>query len=498
MKSELQKTIGHAGVYSIGVILSSAISFLMLPVYTRYLTPSDYGILEILEVTVDIVSIFTGMGIVQGLFKFYYQYEGDRDKNELVSTLFILIILFYAFSCFIGVVCSAGISSLAFRTSKYRDYVSLSFINLFLSFLIYVPLAYIQAKQKSFFFVAVSSIRLAIQLSLNIFMVVYLGLGVLGVLYSTLSSSLLVGGGLTVYTFLKVRWRFSREKAVRLIKFGYPFVLSGVGAFILTYSDRYFLNYFSHLSTVGIYSLGYKFGFLLMTFPVRPLFNIWMVQRFEIFEKKDNYEEVFNQFLTWFVIVTLSIALFIALGVQDLLRIMASPSFWDAYKIVPIILLAYFFQACTDVFNFGILYTGKTKHMAYGTTVSAVVIIILSLLLIPKYGIYGAAWVTLIAFAVRLLYVYVSSQKLFRIGYKLGRPSAATIIAIAIFLVYAIAPRFASILNRLPMSAFFRIGLLAMFYILLCAFGIIKTEQRRYVLSLVTSPRKLIMVTKFN
>lgn len=488
--------MGHAGIYSLGVILSRAISFLMLPVYTRYLTPSDYGILEILEVTVDVVSIFTGMGILQGLFKFYHQYEEDRDKNELVSTLFILIILFYAASCFLGGLFSSRISSLAFGTSEYRQYILFSFINLFLSFLIYVPLAYLQAKQRSVFFVAVNAIKLVVQLSLNILMVVYLGMGVLGVLYSTLISSLVIGGVLTFYTFAKVKRTFSSEKALRLLMFGYPFIFSGLGAFILTYSDRYFLNYYNHLSNVGIYSLGYKFGFLLMTFPVRPLFNIWMVQRFEILKKKEHYEEVSNQFLVWFVIVTLSVALFIALGVEDLFRIMSSPSFWGAHEIVPIILLAYFFQASTDFFNVGILHTGKTKHMAYGTTLSAVVIILLSFLLIPRYGIHGAAWATLISFAVRLLYVYAASQNLFRIGYKLGRPAAAMTVAIAVFLLYAITLRVTPIFNNLPMSAFFKMGLFAMFYVLLFGLKIIKTEQRRYVFSLVTSPRKLFPAAK--
>ena len=498
MEKEFQKTIGHAGIYSIGVILNRAVSFLMLPVYTRYLTPSDYGILEILEVTVDVVSIFTGMGILQGLFRYYYRYEEDKDKNELVSTLFILIILFYASSCFLGGISSSKISSLAFGTNKYRDYIFISFINLFLSFLIYVPLAYIQAKQKSGFFVVVSSIKLVIQLSLNILLVVYLGKGVLGVLYSTLISSLTIGGVLTFYTFFKVKWRFSRNKAAKLIRFGYPFIFSGLGAFILTYSDRYFLNYFNQLSNVGIYSLGYKFGFLLMTFPVRPLFNIWMVQRFEILAKRVNYEDVFNQFLSWFVIVTLSIALFISLVVNDLLKIMSSPPFWDAYKIVPIILLAYFFQACTDFFNFGIHYSGKTKHIAYGTTLSAVLIIILSFLMIPKYGIFGAAWATLICFAIRLLYVYLASQNLFRIGYKMGRPFATMIMGIGIFIIYAMITRLTSIFDNILISFLFKIGLMTIFFTLLFAFHIIKMEERTFVFNLVRSPRKLFAVSKLN
>lgn len=495
MGSDLKKTLGHAGIYSIGIILNRAVSFLMLPIYTRYLTPSDYGTIELLEMTVDVISIFAGLGVIQGLAKFYYQCQTEREKSGLVSTLFLMVLGLFLLTCLAGMAASPAISSLIFGSEAYALFLSIAFVNLFLQFVIYVPLAYIRTQQKSVFFVVVSSVKMVLQLGLNILLVVYWEMGVLGVLYSTLLSSLLIGVWLSLYTFSRVKLHFDGGVARQLFKFGWPFVFTGLGAFVLTYSDRYFLNYYRDLSEVGIYALAYKFGFLLMMFPVNPVMNIWLVQRFELVQR-EGYERMFNQFLSWFFIVSLAVALGLSLVVHDGLKIMSAPAFWGAAGVVPIILLAYFFQACTDFFNFGIYHRGETQHMAYGTLLAAVVILVLSFLLIPAYGVYGAAWATLASFAMRLAYVYWASQKLFKIRFEWGRPLATGFMAVLIYLAYWAGlkgfPAIDKIYWSFPMALLF----LLLFFFSLFKLNIISSEEKRAILSSVKAPLRVLSEIK--
>lgn len=489
MSTELKKTASHAGIYAFGVILDRAVSFVMLPIYTRFLTPEDYGVLELLALTVDLISIVCGMGLLHGLFKFYYQYEDSRERHEVVSTIFMLIIGSYALTCGIGGLFSAPISTLVFGVPDWRLAVFVTFVNLFLSFLIYVPLAFLQARQRPVLFVVVSLVKLLLQLGLNIVFVVVLGMKVMGVLTSTLLASLVVGGALTIYTFRQVGWTFSRSKAKVFFRFGYPFILMSFATFITTFSDRYFLNYFRDVTTVGLYALSYKFGFLLMMFPVRPIFNIWMPQRFELVKKPD-YEALVNRFLSWFVIVTLGAALLIAVTVRDVLRIMAAPDFWEAFRIVPVIVLAYFFQACTDFFNFGIHYSGKTKHMAYGSWLAAIVIILLSFVLIPIAGGAGAAWATLIAFFVRLAYVYVASQRLYRIRFQWFKPLTTFTAGVVVFAFHRAATAWVPVLDELRYSLPLAVLAVVVFGALLASTGVISAEERRAMLRFVRAPRR--------
>ena len=130
-------------------------------------------------------------------------------------------------------------------------------------------------------------------------------------------------------------------------------------------------------------------------------------------------------YLEWLVVGAAGLG--ITLFVRDVVRVMADYAFRDAWVVVPILILAYFLQACTDFFNFGIYHAGKSKHMAFGTGLAAIVILGLSFWWIPIYGAAGAAWATLVAFSVRLGYVYVASQRVCPIDYRLGRSKALVV-----------------------------------------------------------------------
>jgi O-antigen/teichoic acid export membrane protein len=493
MAQALKKTAGYAGIYAVGALINRGVSFIMLPIYTRVLTLEDYGILELLVLTVDIVSIFTGMGLLSGLHKFFYRYDEEKDRREVVSTLFLMILCFYGVSCLLGAIFAGPISELPviFGEAGKAHLMRMMFVNLFLSFLVFLPLGYLQVRQRPILFVAMSCTKLALQLSLNIWFVVYLRMGVIGVLYSSTIALSIVGVSLTIYTFSQVGFRFAREKAGELLRFGAPFVLTGFAAFITTYSDRFFLKHYQDLDAVGLYALGYKFGFLLMFFPVSPLFRIWNVQRFELVKESD-YVATFNRFLLWFCVVVCTVALGISLSARDLLRVMADYEFREAWVVVPILLFAYFIQACTDYFNFGIYHAGKSFHMAVGTGMAAIVILALSFWWIPRYGAMGAAWATLVAFSVRLAYVYVSSQRSFNVAYRLARPFSVVVLAVALYLTWlAIVPggsRFEALHLSVPVS----VVLFLAFPAILIGGRLLPPEDRGLMIELLRAPRQTV------
>ena len=86
MSEPLKKTAGYAGIYAIGALLNRGIGFIMLPVYTRFLTPADYGVVELLALTVEVVSIVTGLGLMNGLHKFYYKYDSGHEVVAFSET----------------------------------------------------------------------------------------------------------------------------------------------------------------------------------------------------------------------------------------------------------------------------------------------------------------------------------------------------------------------------------------------------------------------------
>jgi O-antigen/teichoic acid export membrane protein len=476
--SEVKKTARLAAIYAVGIVLEKAASFIMLPIYTRYLTTADYGTIELLTMTIDIFCFIAGVGLAESVFRFYYKYEDPAQRRRVISTAAIMFICFYGIASAIGLLSSPLLATLILEGRPIdTQYFRLIFINLFLRSFITMPLLLIQTQQRPMLFVSVNFCRLVLQLSLNIYFVVHEGLGVIGVLYSIIITGTLVGCILVIYSIKNVGINFSKPMAKELIKFGYPIIVSSLAAFIITFSDRFFIKTFNSLSEVGVYSVGYKFGFLLTVIAAQPIFRIWEPQRFEIARRPDaqNVNRRVFQMLNFSLI---AVGLGIALFCHDLLCIMSSHDFWNAYKIVPIILLAYIVQSWTDFNNFGIQWSGKSHYLAIASTVSAFVIIALSFALIPSWGSMGAAWATLLAFLVRFGIVWFYSQREFKLELSWKRNISMLVLATGIYLFAILFFQ-----DSLFLSILIKICLFIVYFCGLFVLRILDYDDRQFVLN---------------
>jgi O-antigen/teichoic acid export membrane protein len=472
--SEVTNTARQAAIYTIGVILNRAVSFIMIPIYTRCLTPADYGTVELLTMTIDVVSIIAGVGLSTAVYRFYYRYENARYRHRVISTITILLILFYLISSLIGFLSSRMLARLILGgTAQDIFYFRLIFLCFLLQAFLEIPLIFIRAQEKPSFFVVVTTVKLALQLSLNIYFVVFKQMSIEGVLYSTIISSLIIGVWMTAYIFKEVGFSFSRKLAASTIVFGAPLIISNLGDFILTFSDRYFLKAYGTLNDVGIYSLGYKLGFVLWVFAAQPIFNVWGPKRFEI-AKRPDVQEINRDVFLLTNILTISCGLLICLFSFDFFRIMSANSFWGAYKIVPLIMVAYIIQTWTAFCNFGIYYQGNTKYLAWSTLAAAAVVIGSSFILIPPLKGYGAALATIIGFSVRFGIVHCFSQRYFRLYLPWTKTLLMFVVAAAVYGISTPFKHYGLILSVAVDSLFF---VLFIFLVLILPIFDIKEKQ---------------------
>ncbi len=486
MKEEILKLSKHTMIYGAGIIIGKSASLIMLPIYTRYLTPSDYGVMELLSMTIDVIAMIAGIGITSTVFKYYSEYENIKEKNEVISTAIILLIIISSITATLGFIFSNKFSQLVFGQIDNAHYFMLFFIIYFLQSATIVPLMFIRAMQNSKLFILINLIKLLMQISFNIYFVVILKMGVMGILYTTLLADFIVGLYLFVHTFHKVGFRFSVSKSKRMVKFGYPFVFASLGSFVITYSDRYFLNAYSTLSIVGVYSLAYKFGFIMGYLTVGPFMQIWEPQRFEI-AKQDNALPIFKKVFLYFNIVVVSLSLFISLFVKDVLTIMSAPSFLDAYKIVPIIILAYILQAWTFYCNLGNYIKDKSKYIAIASIISAVGCTVLNFTLIPKYGVYGAAWATVGAFFIRFILTNIFSQRFYYIDYSWSKQLRLLMFAVIIYLSSKVID-----VSQVSISLGINTFLMLLFIIIIYSF-FLEESEKSIIRQLIKNP---ISITK--
>lgn len=484
MGSEAKKVVSHAGIYALGNIMRNGVSIIMLPIYTRFLTPADYGTIELLSMLIDFVSIVLGMRLGEAIFRFYCNAETDNDRKSVISTALLLSVLLNGVGMALILFFAEPLARIIFGSTEFVRFVELFSVTLLLQAFTEVSLLYIRAQQRPWLFVGFSLFKLVLQLSLNIYLVVVKEMHVEGVIYSALISGVIMACLLSGYTLATVGIRFSYHMSAKLIHFSMPLMLATVGSFYLTFGDRYFLRLFGNLADVGIYALGYKFGFMLIVLMWDPFEKIWATQRYETYKRPDA-KNVFQRTFVFMSILLLSATLGISLFVKDLLKIMSDPAFHQAYTIVPIILAAYVIHAWTNFCDFGLLLKRKTIQIAYGSAVAVAVITVAYLTLIPMFGIYGAAWATVIGFAARLYWISWKSRLEFDMQLPWGKVGVLAGLTTGIYGLSWLVP------EPLVPSIILRIMLFLLFFVIFMRLPILSIGEKNMVIKILKNPRRI-------
>jgi O-antigen/teichoic acid export membrane protein len=407
----------HSVVYGVGIVVSKAVSFLLLPVYTRYLSPADYGVLQLITMTLEVISIVAGSRIAFGIYHFYHKANGDDARRTVLSTAVVLLAGTYGAAALGAITLAPAVAAFVFGDGgQHVTLVRVAAASLAFEGLALVPMALLQLRDRSKSFVVVTLIKRGLQVALNLVLLIPFRMGVLGVLLSTLAANLLVGLVLAGRVIGEVGLHFHRGAAGEFLRFGLPLVGMQVATFITTFGDRYFLNRAGDTSAVGLYGLAYQFGFLLANVGFLPFQRVWDPQRFAIAKRPDR-DAIYARAFVYMNVGLVSAALALSLFAGDILRIIADPAFHAAAVLVPVIVLAYLLQSWGSFLNVGIYITERTGFFTLANWVAAGVALVGYVLLIPRWLAWGAALTTLASLAARCWLAYLFSQGLWRVRY---------------------------------------------------------------------------------
>jgi O-antigen/teichoic acid export membrane protein len=397
--------------YAGGLLFSRLLAFLMLPVYTNFLTPVDYGTLQLLMLTLDVLAVAAGARIAGGIFYFHANAESDEARRDLVATTLLLLGATYGA---IGLLVSAGaapLSELIFggphRTHLLR-YAGAAFA---FDGLLLVGLTVLQVRGRATAFVLLTVGRQVLQVLLNLVMLVSLGRGIEGMMFATLVANALFGGLLAWWLLAGTGLRFERPLARRLVRFGIPLVGTQVATMVAAYGDRYVLGVEAGLDAVGIYGLAMQFGTLVFTLGFAPFNQMWEPRRFEVIRAAGGDAANARAFRHCNLII-LTLGLAISLFVRDYLRLASPPAFHAAASVVPLLVVAYVLMAWSDFQNVGIMLSERTGLIAVANWVCAAVAWAGYLWAIPRWGVFGAAGAAVAAYGARQLLQYRFSQRL--------------------------------------------------------------------------------------
>lgn len=434
VKGEVKLLARHGSIYGLANVMDRFISFLMIPIYTRFLTPSDYGVLELIYMTSNLIAMVIGMRIEAAVSRFYFDYDDEIRRNKVVSSGF----LGYGGLAALLVIGLVPFSSLFARlvldSTDFASYFSVALLTLAVGMITPIGNAYFRARMESKTFLFYRLTSTVLTLGLNIYFVVVVEWGVYGILVSTLLAHGVVCAAMTAQILRRVGLRVDWRVVWEMVKFGLPLIPSNISAYVVHASDRYFIKEYVDLGAAGLYSLGYKIGGLVNQFVTAPFNLVWTPRRFETFSQEES-ERLYARIFTYFVTTALFMGLMISVLSKEIIKVMATEPFWPAYKVVPIIVLAYTIFSFHYHFNIGIMMEKKTKYLAYVNVSNGILNLALNFALIPIWGIWGAAVATVICFLFKVAMTYYYSNRFFPIQVEWVRVLTLFGTAISLYLV---------------------------------------------------------------
>ena len=418
-------------IYGLATVLPRMISFMLNPLYVDVLPKQEFADVSIVFAWLVFFNVILSYGMETAFFRFYNK---EENKKNVISTatvsLFWSSILFLFFSLLFR-------NTLANWASLKVEYITYTIWILVLDALVIIPFSRLRATKKPMVYAVIKIGNVSINMVLNLFFLIYLPNlalanpdGFLNTIYfenfqvgyifvSNLTASLLTFLILCP-DYFRINWKFDFKLWKQMMSYGYPILIAGLAFAINEHFDKILLDWM-HVSKadIGAYSACYKIGMFMVLF--RTAYTLGIEPFFFSHASNENAQQTYATITKYFVIFGSFISLFVIVFI-DLLKLVLVPNneYWDAIKVVPLIVLANFFLGIYTNLSVWYKLIDKTKIGAYISIVGAVVTLILNFLLIKKFSYFGSAIATLAAYGTMMIISYKMGQKKYPIPYDIN------------------------------------------------------------------------------
>ncbi len=422
----------HSKWYLLASLSTKALGFILLPIYTRYLTPTDYGILTSLEVINNLLPFFFSFSLVAAFDRFYHQ-KGDQQLH--LPTLFSSI--FWFVSLLGGILVTLVILSSFFWMPHFLGvpaypYAILGFTPILFTEISLLGFAFfrqsLQAKKVSLILIGSAIINIA----LSLFFVIYLEMGVMGRLWGNVGAALFSFTAILIYAYRKQLIHFVVDQ--KLLKecliYSVPLIPLAASNWVNIFSDRLIIGKYDNIEAVGIYSIAFHISMILY-FLGESIIQVLAPMTMAGLEKNKNHtKQRLSDYTFYLWILLLFGCLFMFLFSEILITYFLDTSFLATHTVIPILSVAITFQLLHRLYGQVIKFHKKTKIFTIGAVGSSFLNIVLNLLLIPEYGYIAAAYTTLVVSIIYALFIIWQSDKV----EKLSIPYFKYLVSILVFL----------------------------------------------------------------
>lgn len=440
MSANLSKLAGQVAIYGISSVVARLLNYLLVPYYTRIMTPAEYGVITDIYALIPFALVVLTLGMESGYFRFAAKAEGKAERKDVFATTWGTTLA--AATLFLGVVWlfRGGIS----EAMGYADtpYVGITALIIFLDVAGAIPFARLRQEGKAMRFVALRLLSVVINIGLCLWFYNFQPSAV--ALFDTPTDpgyafvANLVSSAIT-FVLLVILSRDTlpriRRKTLRTIFiYSLPLLVSGIAGTANEFIDRQMIKFLmpaeESLAALGIYGAVVKIGVVMLLFT--QMYRLAAEPFFLAEFKKDEFKNASAEVMKYFVLVSLAIFLFITLF-SDLFALIVGPDFREGMYILPIVLVGNALSGVVLNLSFWYKQSGATKYAIVITGVGLIFTVVFNILLVPTLGYAGAAVARLLCESAMVVVSYRLGQKHQPTPYDLRRIGFYVVVAAALW-----------------------------------------------------------------
>ena len=489
MFDNVRRIFGHLLVYGSADVAILATTFLLLPVYTRVLSPSDYGVLALVLVLEAVLKPVYRWGLDTSFLRLHYDCRSDEERRRLAGTIILFLIGANGGLTLLLLGLAPTINGALFGGQNHVTTLSLLFANGFIGSFIFLPLTRLQIQEKSRAYATLTFVRSLGTIVLRLVFVVGLRWNVTGIVLADVMISTLMVAGLSRSINTMTTWRFSRSVARKMLQFGLPRASQGILHQGMAMSDRFFLTLYFPLEQVGVYLIGISIASVVKLYPA-AFSTAWMPFAFDSMRRSDA-PRLFGRLASYAFAVLSFLTLALACLAGPVVELMTPNAFHAAARVVPLLALGMAIQSTSILLSTSINVAKRTPAYPIATAVGGSVSLGGYFLLIPQWGLFGAAASVVAGQIVFVATLSYFAQRYYAIRYEWGRLAMTAGVAIALYGIMAIvAP--ASIGTALSVG----LALVATYPVALVVLGFFKAQELREIRQLLASLRGTMVAEK--
>lgn len=400
----------HAKVYALGSIINRAAGILLIPLYTHILDPAEFGVYALVVATGELGAIVLSGAISTAMVRCYLEKEDTGYRAVIASTTFSGFVIIAGSITVVAPWISDWASLWLFDTIQWSTVFLLAIISSIFSLLLDLEMNYYRARKMPWVFFNLSVGKALLMIALNLYFVAYLQMGVHGVVYGTCLAFGLISIPLLARLFMQLGIHMPWWAVRSLLHLGSPLIPGKAADLTTQFIDRYLLNLFIGSAAVGVYTLAQKLASLLQSFVVAPFAQIWIVRRLETLDAETD-QQPFAQIFSFFLAVLTAAGLAVSLYSPEMIAVISDEDYSSAAAIVPLMVLTFILMPVDMNFQLGILHAYKSRFMMWSSIGAALVNAVSMYLLIPPYGVLGAAVAMNISNLARITFTYFLGVK---------------------------------------------------------------------------------------